>query len=248
MSTGGPSGPITWIPTVGRNWSGMSRARTTGYHHPPPQADEYWGNCLNKVVPPTVNERVFHPTSAVSATRQTRFPARTSVPEAQRPATPPPTTTTSNCSDMDRLLIPEVEQSSGIQLDDLVHLVVGYIGHEFRDHLPAVRPVRVGVRVVTLPRDLADADVVSQLDPGQVRDEAAPDVLPEQLRRSGDLVDVLIETMPLPGVVGPLEDVGDPARPPFRQGDAQRRVPVEQRGEEHVDRRHHRVAAHERDE
>src|SRR5207245_16288 len=77
----------------------------------------------------------------------------------------------------------------------------------------AVRPVRVGVRVIDLEHDPVSADTVTTEigQPVHVVDEASPEMLVEQLRRPRLLVDVLVPPVPLPGVVGALEEVREPA-------------------------------------
>ena len=55
----------------------------------------------------------------------------------------------------------EVEELTTIGLDHLAHLGVRNIGEDLDGPLPAVGPVRVGVRVVGLPQDPREADLVT---------------------------------------------------------------------------------------
>jgi hypothetical protein len=71
---------------------------------------------------------------------------------------------------------------AGVELDDLMGLVVRDVREVLCDVLAAVGPVRVRVRVVDLDQDPVHADLVPRGDATSVVDEAAPDVLAEQLR------------------------------------------------------------------
>src|SRR5258708_32313342 len=53
----------------------------------------------------------------------------------------------------------EVEDCTGVELDDLVRLVVGHVTQRLRDLLAAVGPVAVRGRVVDLDADAGDADL-----------------------------------------------------------------------------------------
>src|SRR5271165_3562048 len=90
----------------------------------------------------------------------------------------------------------EVEDFTGVQLDDPVRLVVGYISQRCRDSLAAVGPVAVRVRVVDLDADAVDPDLVAVLDAELVLDVAAPEVLLEQVARPGVEVDGLVVAVP----------------------------------------------------
>src|SRR5580698_5049994 len=141
----------------------------------------------------------------------------------------------------------EVEQGPRVELDDLPHLVVGHVREHLRRALPSVRPVRVRVRIVHLERDAVDADQFARPHTVLVVDEASPEVLAEQVRRASLLVDVLVPAVAVPGVVGPFEDVRNPADAAFGEDDLEAGVTVENRREEHVDRRAHEVRAVHRD-
>src|ERR1022692_4129355 len=118
----------------------------------------------------------------------------------------------------------EVEDFTGIQLDDPVRLVVGYVRQRRGDALAAVGPVAVRVRVVDLDADAVDPDLVAFPDAEFVLDVAAPEVLLEQVARPGVEVDGLVVAVPLPDLVHPLPDVGEPADAPFRQHELEPRV------------------------
>src|SRR5690606_39392872 len=75
----------------------------------------------------------------------------------------------------------EVEQTPPVPLDDLVRLVVRDVLQQLADVLPAVGPVGVGMRVVALPHDLVDPDLLTPDDAFQVVDQAAVAVPAEQV-------------------------------------------------------------------
>ncbi len=112
------------------------------------------------------------------------------------------------------------------------------LGREMADPLlddaDAVRPRRVGVRVVRLAHDVVLADLVDARDPVRVVDEAAEDVVAEE-RADVDRVQVHVgrgvlhelhaalhpEPLLVEDLLGPLQEVGHPADLPFRQRDLQ---------------------------
>src|ERR1700738_3078063 len=61
------------------------------------------------------------------------------------------------------LLGPEVVQRAGVELDDLARFVVGHVGQVLGEQLAGVRPVGVGVRVVTFEHDVVDAAAGARL-------------------------------------------------------------------------------------
>src|SRR6266702_4971106 len=126
----------------------------------------------------------------------------------------------------------EVEDFTGIQLDDPVRFLVGHAGQRRGDPLAAVGPVAVGVRVVDLDADAVDPDLVAVLDAEFILDVAAPEVLFEQVARPGVEVDGLVVAVPLPDLVHPLPDVGEPADAAFRQHELEPRVLLELPGED----------------
>jgi len=77
------------------------------------------------------------------------------------------------------------------------------------------RPHRIGMRIVRLPGDVVDPDLVAQRDPDRIRDETRQEKLPEHLRRP-----LAPEILPRPGrmhvkrAVDPLQEVRDPPRAP----------------------------------
>ena len=113
-----------------------------------------------------------------------------------------------------RMALPRTIFSIDVVVEAL-HLLLG--------DLAGVRPGRVGVRVVALVGDVVDADGVEVLQPVRVVEEAAVDVLAEQLaRRLRHLVgDAAPAAVLLPHHVGPLEDVRDPADLALGVGDLQ---------------------------
>ena len=103
----------------------------------------------------------------------------------------------------------------GVFEGHLVDFVIGHIvlGQHLVQLLGRAGPHRVAVRVVGFPADVVDADVVAQLDPDMIGDEAGQEVLAEHLR--GLLAfEVLARPrrMHLVGAVRSFEEVGDPAR------------------------------------
>ena len=108
----------------------------------------------------------------------------------------------------------EVVEATGVLPRDHLDLVVGNLDRLQR--LPnvfgRVRPRAVGVRVVTLPGDVLDTDVVAQPEAGVVVDEAGEDALLEDL--AGELVAEVLQrprAVTLVRVVRALEPVGNPA-------------------------------------
>ena len=83
------------------------------------------------------------------------------------------------------------------------------------------RPRRVGVRVVLLPADVVDTDVVAQLEPDRIGDEAREDVLAEDISRRA-IAEILPrpEVMHVVGAVDAIEEIGDPAGSAFGERDA----------------------------
>src|SRR5579875_3918238 len=79
----------------------------------------------------------------------------------------------------------EAEHAAGVGLHDHLGLVVWDVGERLGSPLAAVRPVGIRVRVVDLHRDPVDPDRVPVLDPVVVVDEAAVEVLAEQVTRPG---------------------------------------------------------------
>ena len=85
------------------------------------------------------------------------------------------------------------------------------------------------MRVVALEHDVVDADAVPLVDAGVVGDEAAEDVLAEQLRRPDVGVAARVVAVALPRVVDALEQPRHPADAALGQGDLQARELVEHR-------------------
>src|SRR5207302_4662307 len=75
------------------------------------------------------------------------------------------------------------EDPHGVLVRHLVDLVVGHARQLLGHRLRRVRPRRVGVRVVALPRDVVDADGVAGLDAGLVADVAEREVVARHLAR-----------------------------------------------------------------
>jgi hypothetical protein len=94
----------------------------------------------------------------------------------------------------------------------LVELVVGDVGRDAHEVLGRRGPRRVGVRVVELPRDVVDADDVTQLYAHRVDDEAGEEVLAEHLARPFS-AEVLARPrrVHVVGAVEALEEVRDPS-------------------------------------
>ena len=82
---------------------------------------------------------------------------------------------------------------------------------------------------------LSDADELPLLDPGVVGDEAAEDVVAEQVGGPHVGVDAGVPAVSLPCVVDPLEHVGHPADATLRQRHAQTRELVEDGRQQQVD-------------
>src|SRR5579862_9626662 len=135
----------------------------------------------------------------------------------------------------------EVEYCPGVELDDLVRVLVGHVPQRLRDLLAAVRPVAVRVRVVDLDADAVDADLVAVLDADLVLDVAAPEVLVEQVARPGVEVDRLVVTVPGPDLVHPLPDVGEPADAALGEHELKLRVLLQLPGEHEVGGGPHQV-------
>src|SRR4029450_2415783 len=115
---------------------------------------------------------------------------------------------------------------------------VGHAGELLRERLGRVRPRRVGVRVIDLPRDRVDADLVPQLDAAAALPEARDDVLPEHVAR-----DLAAEVLTGPPVllviraVDALEEVRDPTDGALREADLQPGITPQEVGPDDV-RRH----------
>src|SRR5450756_2415077 len=135
----------------------------------------------------------------------------------------------------------EVEDFTGIQLDDPVRLVIGDVGQRNGDFLAAVGPVAVRVRVVDLDADAVDADLVAVLDAELILDVAAPEMLLEQVARPCVEVDGLVVAVPLPDLVHALPEVGEPADAAFCEHELEPRVLLELPGEDQVGRGPHQV-------
>src|SRR5580693_10056088 len=104
----------------------------------------------------------------------------------------------------------EPEQVPAVGFDDLTHFLIGNIGEHFDSPLAAVGPVGVRMRIVGLPENLGQADLVSRGQAMDIVDEATVDVVVKQLRRRDRLVDVLVVLVTIPYVVGALQNVGNP--------------------------------------
>ena len=109
------------------------------------------------------------------------------------------------------------------------------------------RPVGVGVRVVALEHDVVDADAVPHVDAGVVGDEAAEDVLAEQVRRPDVGVAAGVVAVALPRVVDALEQPRHPADAALGERDLQARELVEHRREQQLGHRELRVRAEQGD-
>src|SRR5437588_4454544 len=114
----------------------------------------------------------------------------------------------------------EVEQAHGVQVGDLVDLVVGHRLQVLHSQLGGLRPRRVGVGVVALPGDVVQVQVMAVLHPEGVVDEAGDDLLVEDLRRQLS-AEVLVRphVVVVVHVVDPLEEVRDPSDAAFGKGD-----------------------------
>ena len=117
-----------------------------------------------------------------------------------------------------------------------------------RRDLERVGPRRVGVRVVGLERDVVDADPVERLEPVPVLEEAAEDVVVVVGgRRLGhDVLHLAPRPVIAPHVVGPLEQVGEPADLALRVGQLQRGEAHEHPREQEVGEAGHGVVEAER--
>src|ERR1700722_13745334 len=135
----------------------------------------------------------------------------------------------------------EVEDFTGIELDDPVRLVVGHVGQRRGDPLAAVGPVAVRVRVVDLDADAVDADLVAVLDAELVLDVTAPEVLLEQVARPGLEVDRLVVAVASPDLIHALPDVGEPADAALGEHELEARVLLQLAGEDEVGGGPHQV-------
>ena len=79
------------------------------------------------------------------------------------------------------------------------------------------------MRVVLFPAHVVDADLVAQRETHGIGDEAGEDVVAEHLRWHPAVAEVGAgpRVVHLEGSVEPVEEVGDPAGPAFRQRDLQ---------------------------
>ena len=106
---------------------------------------------------------------------------------------------------------------------DLVDLIVGDIDDRFHQNLGSLRPCGIRVRVVALPGEVVDVEVVTVLDTHEITDEAEDHLLLEDLGRqaiteihSAPVARVLVD------VVHPLAEVRQPAGAALGQRDAER--------------------------
>jgi hypothetical protein len=104
------------------------------------------------------------------------------------------------------------------------------------------------VRVVELPANVLDPDVVSVLNADGIGDKAGDEVLLEDLT---GLEPVKVLTGPdmvaVVDAIKPVEEVGDPSGAPLGEGHLQRRIVAEHPGPQKVGSRHadvHRLQAH----
>src|ERR1700683_3224503 len=97
----------------------------------------------------------------------------------------------------------ELEVLHGVEVGDLVDVLVGHAIEILHERLRRGGPRRVRVGVVALPGDVVDVQVVPVLDPERVVDEARDDTVLEDLAR-----ELVTEVLPGPLVVV-LVDVVD---------------------------------------
>src|SRR3546814_19464803 len=92
-----------------------------------------------------------------------------------------------------------VEEPAGVREGDLVDLLLGAAGvlELAPEQLRRLRPGGVGVRVVALPGDEVDPDLVAELEARRIGDEARQDLLAEPV--GGELA--LAEAVADPGLV-----------------------------------------------
>src|SRR3546814_7610087 len=92
-----------------------------------------------------------------------------------------------------------VEEPAGVLEGDLVDLLLGAAGvlELAPEQLRRLRPGGVGVRVVALPGDEVDPDLVAELEARRIGDEARQDLLAEHV--GGELA--LAEAVADPGLV-----------------------------------------------
>src|SRR5947199_2891397 len=79
----------------------------------------------------------------------------------------------------------ELVPAHGVLVAHLVDVAVGHVvlGAHLGELLGRPGPGRVGVRVVHLPADVVDADLVAQLNADRIGDEASEDVAAEDVAR-----------------------------------------------------------------
>ena len=140
----------------------------------------------------------------------------------------------------------EPEVAHRVLAPDHAHLVVGHAVELLGERLGGVRPRRVGVRVVDLPRDRVDADLVAQLDADAVLHEARDDVLAEHVARelpaevlSGPTVLLLV------GAVDALEEIRHPPDAALGEADLQAGVAAQEVRPDDVGGDLHDVHGHE---
>src|SRR5215211_8174864 len=123
-------------------------------------------------------------------------------------------------------------------------VVVSELGDDFgievrEQHLQTLGgggPRAVGVRVIRLPAHVVDVELVEQLHPDPVLDEAAQDAFPEQLARPESLRLLVAHprVVAVEGVLTPLQEVRDPPDVTFGQREAQLREAVPEVGPQQV--------------
>src|SRR5271163_776249 len=116
----------------------------------------------------------------------------------------------------------EVVPAAGVLVSDLVDLVVGNACGHLGKFLGSPRPRRVGVWVITFPRDVVDPDVVPEFDANRIGDEAGEEAFAEHL--AGQLGTEILtgpQVVHLVRAVDPVGEVRDPARATLGQREAQ---------------------------
>src|ERR1019366_8530048 len=143
----------------GPSTSGSSRAPMAQCRNESPSG----GSTLITSAPPSANALVQYPPATPSDRSTTRRPSSGGV-RASGGA-----------------VLVEVVEIPGIQLGDLMGLVIGDIGKCLFEKLPTVREIRVVVGKIGFPHQLVDPDQMTVGDGVPVHDHAHPEVLCEDL-------------------------------------------------------------------
>ena len=112
----------------------------------------------------------------------------------------------------------EAIELHGVEVRDLVDLIVGHTNEGMRQQVCGVWPCTVGVGIIALPGHTVNANLVTQIDTSLIVDKAGREVLVEQL--SWGLA-TKISTGPSAvvavGVIHALKGVRDPTNTTFRK-------------------------------